>query len=92
MRNTDWRIVITRNLLKELKRRGIETRVLKTLRELDRRLDEEPEKVLESLMREPIIFELEEFKVRRLRIGSYRLFYIIDHESCLLYTSPSPRD
>jgi len=44
----------------------------------------EVEKVLESLMKEPIIFELEEFKVRRLRIGSYCLFYIIDHRRRLI--------
>ncbi len=82
--NAEWRIVVTRSLLKELKRRGITSRILGKLKELSQELSEEPERVLEALMKEPTIFDLEGFKVRRLRIGSYRLFYIIDHERRLV--------
>ena len=54
--------------------------ILRKLQELSRRLSVEHGKTLRTLRRKPIIFEIEEFKVRRLRVGSYRLFYIIDHK------------
>ena len=79
MNSTDWKIAITKDLLKELKRRGLVLTILGKLEELSRRLRAEPERTLRVLMREPVIFELGEFKVRRLRVGNYRLFYIIDH-------------
>ncbi len=91
--NVDWRITITRSLLKELKRRGIASRIIGKLRELNQALDRESKRTLEVFMREPIIFEIEGFKVRRLRIGDYRLFYIIDHErKLIIFFDIKPRE
>ena len=76
----NWKLIVTRNLLKDLERRGIKSRIIRKLRQLNLTLKKEPEKVINTLVREPVIFEIETFKVRRMRIGNYRLFYIVDHK------------
>ena len=79
-----WKIIVEDNFWKDYKRLGRPKQVVKKLKELSLLLKRDPERLLETLGREPIIYEVEREgvikKVRRMHVGKYRIFFVIDYE------------
>ncbi len=86
-----WSIVVSEDFKKQVKKLGIGKRVAKFLRKLS-----ESPNFVDTLRKEPVIFEgMSEgrvFRVRRVRIGKWRLFYVIDDERKLvIFVDIKPR-
>ena len=70
---SSWKIGLTKEVIKEAKKYNFYERLISRLTELQEALKRETEKVLELLHADPVIFEVGQVKVRRMRIGDYRL-------------------
>ena len=55
-------------------------RFMNLVRDLRRRLREEPEAAVRALSREPVVGRVAGYAARRLRMGKYRVFYYLDYE------------
>ena len=75
-----WRVELSDALRRELGRDPqLLERVEKRARELEEELNSDPH-AIHRLLREPVVYE--EPRVRRMRVGNYRVFFVVDVEGC----------
>ncbi len=79
-----WRIVVTEDFMKKARRLSIWDQVKEFLMDLARLLEEEPSRGLSYFLRQPIVYTVYGRRIRRLRMGDYRLFYFIEREEDLI--------
>ena len=89
-----WIIYVTEDLIKKLKRRGIYKQAMKVLNDLKIMLKNDPNRTINILHRNPIVFSIGDYPVRRYRVGlgKYRLFYIIlPEKKSIVFFDVKPR-
>jgi len=79
-----WTIVMSESLIEDTKRYGIYDRVVRKLKDLQEMLDIETERALRILRTNPTIYVERGYRIKRMVIGDYRLFYYIDYDKKLI--------
>ena len=76
-----WKIEASKEFIKNKEKLGDPKEVKKFLDELEKELRENPDKTIKMLEREPMIARIEKIRLKRIRIGRYRVFYYIDYKN-----------
>jgi len=74
-----WRVLVTRDVLRALERMGLLERFRRLMGDVVRSLEGDPS-YLGRLLREPVVMEVAGRGVRRIRMGDFRVFVIIEPE------------
>ncbi|RLE73240.1 MAG: hypothetical protein DRJ37_00735 [Thermoprotei archaeon] len=74
-----WRVLVARRAVKKAESLGVLDRFMSFVRDLQSRLNDDPEGTIKALRGEPVI-RAAGYSGRRIRMGDYRIFYYIDYE------------
>lgn len=77
--NSEWKILMTEEFVKNAEKLGVYDRVLGFLNDLAEELNRSPRHTLEYFEKQPRIARIDDKVLRRIRMGRYRMFYYMDH-------------